>query len=121
MRSVAIILVGFLLLALESPLLYDAGMAQYVPDLVLVMTVYLGLTSSFGRGLGIGRDGAVGHDRRAVAPRIAARRPQRADQPQAQQVLLRHADPHRLFGRLPDPTGTSQPRVCDKSGAPGPQ
>lgn len=53
MRSAAIILVGFLLLALESPLLYDAGMAQYVPDLVLVMTVYLGLTSSFGRGLGI--------------------------------------------------------------------
>jgi len=52
-RSAAIILVGFLMLALESPLLYDANVAQYVPDLVLVVAIYLGLSSSFGRGLGV--------------------------------------------------------------------
>lgn len=53
MRSAAILLVGFLMLALESPLLHQANVAQYVPDLVLIMTVYIGLTSTFGRGLAL--------------------------------------------------------------------
>lgn len=53
MRTLAFILVGFLLLAFESPLLQDAGSAQYVPDLALVMTIFVGLTSTYGRGLAI--------------------------------------------------------------------
>ncbi|PIE18695.1 MAG: hypothetical protein CSA66_04110 [Proteobacteria bacterium] len=53
MRGLAIILAGFLLLALESPLLHEIDVAQYVPDLVLIMTIYVGLTSSFGRGLAV--------------------------------------------------------------------
>ncbi|MCA9514848.1 MAG: rod shape-determining protein MreD [Myxococcales bacterium] len=53
MRNLAVVLLGFFLLALLSPLLYELGVARYVPDLVLCMTIYLGLTSSFGRGLGV--------------------------------------------------------------------
>lgn len=53
MRNLAVVLLGFFLLALLSPLLYEVGVARYVPDLILCMTIYLGLTSTFGRGLGV--------------------------------------------------------------------
>ncbi|MFT7578538.1 MAG: rod shape-determining protein MreD [Myxococcota bacterium] len=53
MRHIAVTLLGFFLLALESPFLHQAGAAQYVPDLILIMTIYVGLTSSFGRGLAV--------------------------------------------------------------------
>ncbi len=51
MRALAIILAGFFLLALESPLLHELNVQQYAPDIVLVMAIYIGLTSSFGVGL----------------------------------------------------------------------
>jgi len=51
MRYLAIVLLGFLLLAILSPLLHQANVAQYVPDVILIMTIYIGLSSTFGRGL----------------------------------------------------------------------
>jgi cell shape-determining protein MreD len=45
MRSAAILLATFFLLALLSPLLEDAGVAHYVPDFALVICLYVGLTT----------------------------------------------------------------------------
>lgn len=53
MRSAAILLTGFLLLALLSPLLHDVGVANYVPDVTLVVCLYVGLTSSLEKAIGI--------------------------------------------------------------------
>ena len=51
MRSLAIGLLTFLLLGFESPLLQQAHVAHYAPDLVLVVVLYAGLTSRFSPGL----------------------------------------------------------------------
>lgn len=53
MRSVALLLAAFLLLALESPLLEAFSVAQYAPDLVLIAVMYVGLTSRFESGLAL--------------------------------------------------------------------
>ena len=63
MRSIGILLLSFLLLALESPALTEVDLQQYTPDLVLVIVIYLGLTSRFESGvalalaLGVLKDG----------------------------------------------------------------
>lgn len=65
MRDFAIFLLTFLMLALESPLLHEANLAPYAPDLALVVVLYVGLTSRFERGLfvalalGLLKDGFV--------------------------------------------------------------
>ncbi len=51
MRGLAFLLLAFLLLALESPLLHSAGAVRYAPDLALVMIVYIGLSSAPGEGM----------------------------------------------------------------------
>lgn len=51
MRGLAFLLVGFLILAFESPLLYRANMAPYAPDLALIMVLYVSLTSRYISGL----------------------------------------------------------------------
>ena len=51
MRGLALWLAVFVLLAFESPLLYQAHVAHYAPDVVLIAAIYLGLTSSFESGL----------------------------------------------------------------------
>ncbi len=53
MRGLAIILVTFVLLALESPLLHAADIQPYAPDLTLIVCIYLGLTTTFERGVGL--------------------------------------------------------------------
>lgn len=53
MRGLALILTSFLLLALLSPLLHDAGIARYVPDLALVICLYIGLTTQLERAIGL--------------------------------------------------------------------
>lgn len=62
MRSVALLLLAFLLMALESPLLAEVGIAAYVPDLALVVTIYLGLTTPFERGLALAAGVGLMHD-----------------------------------------------------------
>jgi len=52
MRGLAFILLCFLLLAFESPLLHQLGSARYAPDLALVAAIYIGLTTPFARGVG---------------------------------------------------------------------
>ncbi len=54
MRGLALILTTFLLMALLSPLLHDAAIARYVPDLALVACLYVGLTTSLEKAIGIG-------------------------------------------------------------------
>jgi len=54
MRSSAILLTTFLLMALLSPLLHDADIARYVPDLALVVCLYIGLTTTFERAIVLG-------------------------------------------------------------------
>jgi len=51
MRHLSILLVAFLLLAFESPLLGRVQAEAFAPDLVLVVVLYVGLTSRFERGL----------------------------------------------------------------------
>jgi rod shape-determining protein MreD len=51
MRGFAFLLLAFLLLALESPLLHAAGAVRYAPDLALITVVYLGLSSPLGGGM----------------------------------------------------------------------
>jgi hypothetical protein len=51
MRGLTYLLLAFLLLALESPLLHSAGAVRYAPDLALVLVVHLGLTSPLGGGM----------------------------------------------------------------------
>jgi len=46
MRGLALVLTTFLLMALLSPLLHDADIARYVPDIALVACLYVGLTTS---------------------------------------------------------------------------
>lgn len=53
MRSAAILLTGFLLMALLSPLLQDAGVSSYVPDVGLVICLYVGLTTPLEKAIGI--------------------------------------------------------------------
>jgi rod shape-determining protein MreD len=53
MRGLALILTTFLLMALLSPLLHDAAIARYVPDLALVACLYIGLTSTLEKAIGI--------------------------------------------------------------------
>lgn len=62
MRGLAILLVTFVLLALESPLLHEANIQPYAPDLVLVVCIYLGLTSTFERGVGLALALGLLHD-----------------------------------------------------------
>ncbi len=51
MRGVSLVLLVFLLLAFESPLLHQLGAARYAPDFALVAVVYVGLTSTFSAGI----------------------------------------------------------------------
>lgn len=51
MRSLAILMTAFLLLAFESPVLHRAELARYAPDIALIFVLYLGLTSRFLSGL----------------------------------------------------------------------
>jgi rod shape-determining protein MreD len=66
MRSLGVILVTFLLLALLSPFLYRASVVHYTPDLVLCIVVFVGLTSDLLPGLflalvlGLLKDGFAG-------------------------------------------------------------
>ena len=53
MRGLVLVLATLLMCALESPFLYQASVAQYTPDLVLLVVMYVGLTSTFERGLGV--------------------------------------------------------------------
>ncbi|MFO0747605.1 MAG: rod shape-determining protein MreD [Myxococcota bacterium] len=53
MRALTIVLVTFILLALESPLLHEANIQPYAPDLTLVVCIYLGLTTTFERGVAL--------------------------------------------------------------------
>ncbi|MCC6619929.1 MAG: rod shape-determining protein MreD [Deltaproteobacteria bacterium] len=53
MRGLAILLLTFVLLALESPLLHAADIQPYAPDLTLIICIYLGLTTPFERGVGL--------------------------------------------------------------------
>ncbi|MCB9729311.1 MAG: rod shape-determining protein MreD [Deltaproteobacteria bacterium] len=65
MRDIAIFLIAFLLLAFESPLLHEAHLAAYAPDMALLVVLYVGLSSRFERGLflalglGLLKDGFV--------------------------------------------------------------
>ncbi len=52
MRGLALLLTAFLLMALISPLLHDADIARYVPDIALVACLYVGLTTPFERAIG---------------------------------------------------------------------
>ena len=51
MRNLTILLVAFLLLAFESPLLGRIQAEAFAPDLALVVVLYVGLTSRFEAGL----------------------------------------------------------------------
>lgn len=53
MRGLALILTTFLFMALLSPLLHDAAIAHYVPDLALAACLYIGLTSSLEAAVGM--------------------------------------------------------------------
>lgn len=53
MRSLGILLLAFLLLAFESPFLKEASPSHYVPDLALLIVIYVGLTSTFQAGMGL--------------------------------------------------------------------
>ena len=53
MRGLGVILLSFLLLALESPFLQQATSAHYTPDLAMLIALYLGLTSRLEAGLGL--------------------------------------------------------------------
>ena len=46
MRSIGVLLLTFLLLALESPFLHRGSVVQYTPDLALLVVIYIGQTSS---------------------------------------------------------------------------
>jgi rod shape-determining protein MreD len=52
MRGLALLLTTFLMMALLSPLLHDAAIAHYVPDLALVACLYIGLTTSLEKAVG---------------------------------------------------------------------
>lgn len=54
MRGLALVLSTFLLMALLSPLLHDADISRYVPDLALVACLYIGLTTSLEKAIGLG-------------------------------------------------------------------
>jgi len=54
MRGIALVLTSFLLMALMSPLLHDADVSRYVPDLALVACLYIGLTTSLEKAIGLG-------------------------------------------------------------------
>jgi rod shape-determining protein MreD len=51
MRNLTILMVSFLLLAFESPLLGRVQAEAFAPDLALVVVLYVGLTSRFEAGL----------------------------------------------------------------------
>lgn len=53
LRGLALLLTSFLLLALLSPLLHDADVAHYVPDFALVICLYVGLTTTLEKGIGL--------------------------------------------------------------------
>ena len=53
MRGLALVLTAFLLMALLSPLLHDADIAQYVPDIALVVCLYVGLTTGLEKAIGL--------------------------------------------------------------------
>ncbi len=63
MRTLGVLLLTFLLLALESPLLHQGGVTQYTPDLALLVVIYIGQTSKLEGGvilalcLGLLKDG----------------------------------------------------------------
>jgi rod shape-determining protein MreD len=50
-RSIGILLLTFLLLALESPVLHRASVTHYAPDLVLLAVLFVGQTSRFESGI----------------------------------------------------------------------
>lgn len=67
MRTLLVLLFGFFLLALESPLLYQLQLIYYAPDFALIVVIYLALTRPLLHGalaaflLGFLKDGfAVG-------------------------------------------------------------
>ncbi len=53
MRSIGILLLGFLLLAFESPFLHEASVSHYAPDLALCVVLYVGLTTGLASGMGV--------------------------------------------------------------------
>lgn len=52
MRGFSLLLATFLLIAFESPLLHELGVARYAPDFALIAVVYVGLSTPFARGMG---------------------------------------------------------------------
>jgi len=62
MRGLAILLLTFVLLALESPLLHEANIQPYAPDLTLIICIYLGLTTPFERGVALALALGLLHD-----------------------------------------------------------
>jgi rod shape-determining protein MreD len=52
MRGFALLLLSFLLLAFESPLLHQMTVSRYAPDVALIAVVYVGLSTPFVRGMG---------------------------------------------------------------------
>lgn len=63
MRAIGTFLLGFLLLSFLSPLLSQVGTTHYTPDIILLIIMYVGLTTTFGTGitlvlaLGLVKDG----------------------------------------------------------------
>jgi len=53
MRAIGIFLMSFLLLSFLSPLLAQVSTAHYTPDLLLLIVVYVGLTTTFGTGIAL--------------------------------------------------------------------
>ncbi len=53
MRSIALLMVAFLVLAFESPLLTRVHLAPYAPDFALLFTLYVGFTSRLEAGLAV--------------------------------------------------------------------
>ena len=51
MRSVAILMVAFLALAFESPLLHRVSLAPYAPDIAMIIVLYVGLTTDYLPGI----------------------------------------------------------------------
>jgi len=51
MRSIGLLLLTFLLLALESPFLHRGSVTQYTPDLALLVVLYVGQTSKLEGGV----------------------------------------------------------------------
>ena len=51
MRSVAILMLAFLALAFESPLLHRVSVSPYAPDIAMIIVLYVGLTTDYLPGI----------------------------------------------------------------------